>query len=1001
MPTSFPSAARGFGLAALWLCVLPKGALEAQTTKPVAAPSDERSGLYAVTAKHVYVTPDRVLDDATVLVRDGRVVRVGVGIELPPGTVTYAMPDETIVPGFIDAFSTYGQPEVTEAQRDWRAPQYDTKTEGPYAWNEAMKTAYDAAANFERDPERAEALRARGFATVLTHRADGISRGAAAVVALSDRPEHEALLKPRAGHVMSFQKGSSAQAYPSSLMGMIALLRQTYLNGQWYERRGQSEERNLSLEAWNRLQRAPQFFAVGDKLEGMRALKIAAEFDRDYVLVGAGDEYQRAGDYPGPQRFVLPLTFPDAYDVSDPYDAYMVDYADMLHWELADANAAYLERAGHELAFTLHGLGEDEGTLFERLDRVRAAGLSAADVLRALTVTPARYIGMEQELGTLHAGKVANFVVLDEWPVDGDTKVYDTWVQGERFVVERKAEEPGTGEYRVVVGAEAYRLTVDPEGETTVTPAADTLAIEAKLAMADGRVTLNFPIDTADGAGLVRLAGRVDRLGDWAGVGYDEAGRWVSWSATGELVPDGGDPVDSARALLTVRALPSLPKPFQAFGTLELPVAEGFVVRGATVWTNEDAGVVEDADVYVVEGRIAGFGESLTVPDGTAEVDGRGKHLTAGIIDEHSHVAISRGVNEGTQESSAEVRIGDVINSEDVNLYRSLSGGVTAMQQLHGSANPIGGQNAVIKLRWGMLPEQLKLQGADEFIKFALGENVKQSNWGSAYTTRYPQTRMGVEQVFDDYFTRARAYAKTRSEDPGARRNLDLEAVAEILASERFITCHSYKQSEIFMLMDVAERHDFRVNTFTHILEGYKVADQMREHGVAASTFSDWWAYKFEVWDAIPQNGPIMHEQGVLTAFNSDDAELGRRLNQEAAKAVQFGNLSEEEAWKFVTLNPAKILHIDDRTGSIKVGKDADLVLWNKHPMSVYAVAEKTWVDGVKYFDREEMRARQAEVHRDRNRLAQAMLDDKHAGKRTRPVEAKGGELDHCDALHD
>ena len=979
--------------------VLPPGA-RAQVTAPVAAPSDERAGLFAVTAAHVYVTPDRVLDDATVLVRDGRVVEVGVGIDLPPGTVTYTMPDQTIVPGFVDLMTTYGQPAAAPADRDWRNPQYGTNTEGPYSWNEALKAEYDAAAHFTRDDARAEAMRKLGFGAVMAHRADGISRGSAALVALSDRPEQEALLRAKAAHVMSFEKGSSAQLYPSSLMGMIALLRQTYLDGRWYERRGRAEERNLSLEAWGQLQRLPQFFAVGDKLEALRALEIAEEFDRDYLLIGAGDEYQRLEGFAERQRFVLPLTFPDAYDVSDPYDAQMVDYADLLHWELADANPAYLKRAGHDVALTLHGLGDDEKAFFERLDRVRAAGLSPADVLRALTVTPARYVGMEQELGTLERGRVANFVVLDEWPVAKDTKVYDTWVQGRRYEVAPPEEKPGAGDYRVAVGPAAYVLTVAEDGKATVTPAGDTLRIEADLSRADGRVTLNFAIDTADAAPLVRLAGRVDGLGDWSGMGYDEEGEWTSWSATGEIEAEPRAP-DSARALPTVRELPPVPKPFQAYGQTVLPEGEPFVVRGATVWTNEDAGVVEAADVYVADGRIAGFGEGLTVPAGTREIDGAGKHLTSGIIDEHSHIAISRGVNEGSQESTAEVRIGDVVDSEDVNLYRHLAGGVTAVQQLHGSANPIGGQSALIKLRWGRLPEQLKIDGADGFIKFALGENVKQSNWGDGYRTRYPQTRMGVEQVYDDYFTRAAAYAKTRDRDPGARRDLDLEALAEILARERFITCHSYKQSEIFMLMDVAERHDFRVNTFTHILEGYKVADQMAEHGVGASTFSDWWAYKFEVWDAIPQNGPIMHEQGVLTAFNSDDAELGRRLNQEAAKAVQFGGLSEEEAWKFVTLNPAKLLHLDDRMGSIEVGKDADLVLWNAHPMSVYALAEKTWVDGVKYYDREEMRARQAEIRRERNRLAQAMLDDKHAGKRTRPVEARGGQLEHCDAVHE
>ena len=274
----------------------------------------------------------------------------------------------------------------------------------------------------------------------------------------------------------------------------------------------------------------------------------------------------------------------------------------------------------------------------------------------------------------------------------------------------------------------------------------------------------------------------------------------------------------------------------------------------------------------------------------------------------------------------------------------------------------------------------MKIDGADGYIKFALGENVKQSNWGSAYTTRYPQTRMGVEQVYDDYFTRAAAYRAAREERGEAvRRDLDLETLAEVLNAERFITCHSYRQSEINMLMKVAERHGFRVNTFTHILEGYKVADKMADHGVGASTFSDWWAYKFEVWDAIPANGPIMHEQGVTVAYNSDDAELGRRLNQEAAKAAQEG-VSEEEAWKFVTLNPAKLLRLDDRMGSIAPGKDADIVLWNDHPMSVYALAEKTWVDGALYFDREALRARQAELRAERNRLAHraALLDPRH-----------------------
>ena len=973
--------------------------LVAQVTAPIAAPSDERSGLFAITAARVYITPDRMLDNATVLVRDGRIVDVGVGLKIPVGTVTSIFPDATIVPAFIDLMSDYGQPAVARSERDRMRPQYLTATPGPFSWNEALRTEFDAASAFTPDAARAEALRALGYGAVLSHRPDGISRGSGAVISLDARPVQESLLRANAAHMMSFSKGSSAQMYPSSLMGMIALLRQTYLDADWYQRLGRAEERNLSLDAWTQLQNVPQLFVVGDKLDAARALRVGKEFDKNYIVIGAGDEYQRLDLFQGKQRFVVPVTFPDAYDVADPYDARMVDYADMLHWELADANATYLSKAGHQVALSLHGLGKDEKTFFERLERVRAAGLSEQELLRALTQTPATYLGMEAEIGTLEPKRVASFVVLDDWPVNKDSKVFETWVAGQRHVVNDPRAEVAAGDYRVVVGQQVFQLKVMPDNKGKIQRQGDTVKIDVKLSRELDRVSLHFAEDTTAAAPKLRLAGRIDGLDNWSGMGFDAAGRWLPWTATlddSQPRPD----TSKAKTRLTVKTLPQLPKPFNAFGTLVLPQGEAFVVRGATVWTNEEAGNLEEADVYVVRGKIAGVGKSLQVPAGVTVIDGKGKHMTCGIIDEHSHIAISRGVNEGSQESSAEVRIGDVINSEDVNLYRHLSGGVTAVQQLHGSANPIGGQSALIKLRWGQTPQQMKIEGADGFIKFALGENVKQSNWGSAFTTRYPQTRMGVEQVFDDYFTRAAAYAKTRQRNPSSRRDLDLEALAEVLNKQRFITCHSYKASEIDMLMQVAERHGFRVNTFTHILEGYKVADKMKAHGVGASTFSDWWAYKFEVWDAIPQNGPIMHDQGLLVAYNSDDAELGRRLNQDAAKAVQFGGLSEQEAWKFVTLNPAKLLHLDEQMGSIKVGKDADLVLWNDHPLSIYAAAEKTWVDGVLYFDREDMRRRQAQVEVERHRLAQAMIADKNAGKRTRPVEAKGGELDHCDAIH-
>jgi imidazolonepropionase-like amidohydrolase len=429
-------------------------------------------------------------------------------------------------------------------------------------------------------------------------------------------------------------------------------------------------------------------------------------------------------------------------------------------------------------------------------------------------------------------------------------------------------------------------------------------------------------------------------------------------------------------------------------------VQEDVLIKNISIWTSEDAGVLKEHDIIISKGKISKIGKGLQALPGMKVIDGTGKHLSAGIIDEHSHIAVSDQVNEGSFSITSEVRIGDVIDSDDINIYRQLSGGVTTSHLLHGSANCIGGQTALIKLRWGKAPEAMKFEGADGFIKFALGENVKQSNWGDRNITRYPQTRMGVEQIYYDAFSRASAYDKqSKNLKPGQafRRDLKLEALAEILNKKRFITCHSYVQSEINMLMHVADSFDFKINTFTHILEGYKVADKMKAHGVAGSTFADWWAYKYEVMEAIPHNASLMHRMGILTSVNSDDAEMARRLNQEAAKGIRYGGMSEETALRMVTIHPAKMLHIDNRTGSIKEGKDADLVIWTDTPLSVYAKAEKTFVDGICYYDMAsdlELRKKNAE---ERTRIIALMMKEKGSGKAKPGMQVP--RLLHCNDM--
>lgn len=383
------------------------------------------------------------------------------------------------------------------------------------------------------------------------------------------------------------------------------------------------------------------------------------------------------------------------------------------------------------------------------------------------------------------------------------------------------------------------------------------------------------------------------------------------------------------------------------------------LVRNTTLWTSSKRGILKKHDMLIADGKIKKIGRNLQVPKNAHLIDAKGKHVTPGIIDAHNHSMILGSVNESTLPSSAMVSIGDVVNSESAEIHRQLAGGLTVANLLHGSANPIGGQNAIIKLRLGQGPEALKFKAAPPGIKFALGENVKQSNWGDNKNTRFPQTRMGVPVFHENRFTAAWQYNREwrRFREKGGsppRRDLELETLGQIIKGERWIHCHSYRQDEILAFMRTMEKFGVRVGTLQHVLEGYKVADEIAAHGAGGSCFADWWAYKYEVIDAIPYAGSLMHERGVVVSFNSDSSDLARRLNLEAAKAVKYGNTKETEALNFVTINPAKQLRVDHRVGSLEAGKDGDFVIWSEHPLSTLTVCLETWIEGKRYFERGE-----------------------------------------------
>ncbi len=973
------------------------GGVIAQETFPRNGVYDDREGWYALTNATIHTTYNQTIEGATMVIRNGKIEAVGKSVLIPKGAIEMDLNGQHVYPSFIDLYTDYGLPEAKPVGKSPQSkPQMLSNKEGVFAWNEALKPEYRAADAFVPDDKSAAAYRKLGFGTVLTHQMDGISRGTSSAVLLGKEKAHEMMLQADVAHHLSFRKGKSTQAYPTSLMGAIALLRQTYYDGQWYTK--QKGETNLSLEAWNEVQGLPQIFETGDQLDILRVDKLAKEFGKKYIIKGSGEEYQRLQEIKATgMPIIVPVDFPDAYDVEDPFDALQVSLAQMKHWELAPTNPGQIAKAGIEFALTTNGL-EKKDQFLAQLRKAIEHGLSETAALKALTETPAKLLNLSDAVGSLSPGKVANFIVTNGPVFDKDSKINENWVAGKRFELEDQSAAGLLGKYALKVGNTSYQLNVGgkPDKPEMTINVVDTITFEVEQTYDKGLITLLFSPEK--GKGKIRLSGMANGK-KWLGRGQDADGNWINWSATYQGPPDAPKKKKKEATDSNDEPLGKVIYPFTAFGWENRPQPATYLIRNATVWTNEADGILKNTDVLVRNGKIAQIGTRLS--DRSAVViDGTGKHLTPGIIDEHSHIAITRGVNEASQSSSAEVRIGDVINSEDINIYRQLSGGVTTSQLLHGSANPIGGQSGLIKLRWGFTPEEMKMTNADGFIKFALGENVKQSNRSDDYRIRYPQTRMGVEQTYVDHFTRAREYGRLRDSGKPYRRDLDLEALLEILEGKRFITCHSYQQGEINMLMKVAEQFDFRINTFTHILEGYKVADKMAEHGVGGSTFSDWWAYKYEVIEAIPYNSALMHEQGVTVSVNSDDAEMARRLNQEAAKAVLFGGVSEEEAFKFVTLNPAKLLHIDDRVGSVKVGKDADIVLWSDHPLSVYAKAEKTFVDGILFFDRDKDKELREQVAKERTRLIQKMLAVKKKGGKTQPARGRSQSREyHCDDI--
>ena len=687
-------------------------------------------------------------------------------------------------------------------------------------------------------------------------------------------------------------------------------------------------------------------------------------------MKGNGEEYQLVDEVASAGvSVILPLNFPVAPDVSDAYESVLVPFEDLKHWELAPGNPAVLASKNIEIAFTTDGL-KDKKQIRKNLLKAIKYGLPKEVALKALTGTPAKLIGVENEIGTLENGKVANFLITSGDYFDEDCIVYENWVQGEKYVIKKKDTTDFNGEYELVLSS-GNKLVAEVSGKAgaySLKIKAGNEELKGKLKVTDKLVSISY----SEKEKWTRLSGWMNE-NEFAGTGILHDGEKVSWTMSLKRKPK---QLSRKRRRRKAKAkeldLGKVIYPFVAYGNELQPEYKDLLIKNATVWTLEDNGILENTDVLVKDGKIAEIGKNIKA-DGATEIDGTGMHLSPGIIDEHSHIGLN-GTNEATHAVTSEVRMRDVLNPEDVSFYRQLSGGVTCAQLLHGSANPIGGQSIIVKFRWGAPAEEMVVENQVGFLKHALGENVKQSRYPSFVANRFPQTRMGVEQSIRDAYLRAVEYKSKMDAGESVRKDLQLEAIVDVLNEKSFMGIHTYVQSETNMIIKLAQEFGVKPHTLIHNTEGYKVADQMKDSGAAGSLFADWWAFKFEVYDAIPYNAAILAKHDVLSCIHSDNAELARRLNQEAAKAVKYGGLSEVEALKLVTLNPAKIFHLDDRMGSIKVGKDADLVLWTDNPLSIYAKASKTFVDGVIYYDIEKDKEKFDEIQKERSRIINKIL---------------------------
>lgn len=1032
-------------LAAGAACALLTTAAAAQPTSesplvpPQNGPRVVDPGRHLLIGGTVHLSPDRVLPAEQVPV-----------IRIEHGRIAAVIEDSRMVAIDTAGFRVWTLDEGAQVYAGFVEPWFEVaghelESDRPGRhWSDHVTPERDVLDGTRLSADDAESLRTLGFVAAALAPDGGIFRGRGAVVSTAAPAENESAEPPTvyardAFHTLDFVTSGwgANMSYPTSQMGAIALIRQVMYDAMW-QREARSETNPIAPNALDALDRAERFFFETDhELEMFQAEAIGREFLLDTVLVGSGFEVRRIeGISRTGLPVILPLRYPRKPEASTVGELDGLELETMMLWEQAPTTARRLHDAGSVVALT-SSKTRKRSEFFDNLREAVRHGLDQRVALRMLTETPAELLGVQDRLGLIEPGRPANLVVASAPlfdPAEDDAEIRDLWVGGVRYEINESDAKPFDGSWALRVGEDAaaafeMRFEVDGKTVTLRTPERDAESSDSKARHVElTETTISFLIDDEDaGTGssvftgvLTTGADGEDRI---VGSAIDPLGVAFAWHAVRAQAEE-GDPSDNAEDERDAPREPDVPRmlpgyPFGPYAMGAPPRDRMMALINGTIWTSGPAGIIENGFILIEGGRIAAVGPmpegGLDIPPSYEVLDLAGKHVTPGLIDAHSHTGTwTFGTNEAGQAVTAEVRMADTSDPDQINWYRQLAAGVTTVNTLHGSANPIGGQNVIQKVRWGAEhPRDMHLEGATPGIKFALGENVIQVNWGDTYTDRYPKTRMGVDALMRDRFTAAREYAvrwnaflsrnRAGPERLGIspelassfakaaagvpvppsgrmpRRDLELDALAEVLAGDRLVHCHSYRQDEILMLANIARDFGFKIGSYQHGLETYKVAEAVKAHSLGGSLFSDWWAFKVEVQDAIPYAGPILWETGTPVSFNSDSDNLVRRMNTEAAKMIKYGkelglDIPPAEALAVVTINPAVQLGIDDRVGSIEVGKDADLAVWSGDPLSSLSRSLHTFIDGREYWSEEIDAMHRERIRSERSRLVAKLI---------------------------